>query len=60
METAEVLLSMLSEMKKMSEMNAQLLTVIQQQTELIKEQKVTLETISQLQRDVLWTMPSVP
>jgi predicted nucleic-acid-binding protein len=57
METTEVLLSMLAEMKKMSATNAQLLTVIQQQTDLIKEQKIMLETIWRLQRDMLLTTP---
>ena len=37
-----VLVSMLAEMKKMSETNAMLLSVVQQQTALIKEQKDVL------------------
>lgn len=39
MDTSTVLVSILQEMKKMTQANAQLLTIIQQQTELINEQK---------------------
>lgn len=45
MDTTTVLVSILQEMKKMTEANAQLLTIIQQQTELIKEQKDMLYAI---------------
>lgn len=52
MDTTTVLVSILQEMKKMTEANAQLLTVIQQQTELIKEQKQALNDILSLQNTV--------
>jgi len=52
MDTTAVLVSMLQEMKKMTEANAQLLTVIQQQTELIKEQKQALNEVICLQNSL--------
>jgi hypothetical protein len=45
MDTAAVLISMLTEMKKMSHMNTMLLSIIEQQTEMIKEQKEILYSI---------------
>jgi hypothetical protein len=53
MDTSAVMISMLAEMKKMSETNAMLLTVLQQQTELIKEQKAMIYQLNLNQSESL-------